>query len=261
MANKYLNSYLQFVKNTVSTDIEYRAGFLFKNLTGLVWMIGALFFIEVIYAQSTSVAGWTKQQFIFLYLTFSITVDGFYILMRDNLRKFLDLIRNGSLDMYLLKPISLRFFVTFMSNQMGYYVVFRFAAALILMAIYSPTPNLANWVAYLFFVIVGSIGVYSVIFMLHTLNFWLIRLENITQLSNQSYELAKVPLDAWPRQVQIFLTYAFPMAVLSSWAVKALFGPTTLFQIISALIVSTALYCASHLFWHFALRHYSSASS
>lgn len=261
MGNKYLRSYARFVKNSLAVDMEYRAGFLFKNITGLVWVIGALFLIDVIFSQSSSVAGWTKQQVICLYLTFSIAVDAFYIFVRDNLRKFLDLIQNGQLDAYLLKPINLRFLVTFMSNQMGYYVLFRFLAAIVLLFVYAPSTNLLNWILYLFFIIAGSLGVYSVVFILHTFNFWLVRLENITELSNQSYELAKVPIDAWPKQIQLFLTYAFPMAVLSSFAVNALFGKANFIQLLLSIIVSSVLFYISHKFWNFALRHYSSASS
>ena len=261
MGNKYLKSYTRFVKNSLAVDMEYRAGFLFKNITGLVWVIGALFLINVIFSQSSSVAGWTKQQVTCLYLTFSIAVDAFYIFVRDNLRKFLNLIRDGQLDAYLLKPINLRFLVTFMSNQMGYYVLFRFFAAIILLIVYSPTSNIFNWSLYISFTIIGSIGVYSAVFILHTLNFWLIRLENITELSNQSYELAKVPIDAWPKQIQLFLTYAFPITVLSSFAVNALFGKAGVIQLLLSVIVSTILYFISDKFWNFALRHYSSASS
>lgn len=263
MGSKYLKSYWRFVQNALSVELEYRGGFLFKNITGLVWVVGALFFINVVFGQVSSVGGWNRQQIICLYLTFSLAVDLFSVFVRDNLQKFLDLIRDGRLDAYLIKPINTHFLITFMSNQIGYSVLFRLLTVLILLSQYSPHTTPINWILYVLFLLIGSIAVYSVIFILHTLNIWFIRLDNITVLSHQSYELAKVPAEAWPDWIKQLLTYGYPMIVLSTFAVTALFSePKALYPPLLVSVATTAsLFVLSQTFFNFALKHYSSASS
>lgn len=262
MVNKYLNSYSRFVRNSLEQEIEYRGGFIFNNITGLIWVIGAFFFIYILFTQTNTVSGWDKQQVICLYLTFSATSDLFNIFIRDNLRKFIELVRTGQLDTYIMKPLNLVFLLSLMSGRLAYYVIFRFFLAVGLLIYFAPhTAPVFPWLLYLGFLITGLIGVYSVIFMLHTLNIWLIRMDNLTDLANSSFELAKVPLNAWPNFIRWILIYLFPIGILSTFAVRALFNQIGITDLFISLIISGALFIVSQKFFVFALRRYSSASS
>jgi ABC-2 type transport system permease protein len=262
MENKYLRSYTRFFINSLSTGMEYRTAFIFQNIAGLVWMLSAFIFIFILFSQSSQVAGWNEKQIIFLYLTFSVTADFFNIFLKENLQQFLELIRKGQLDIYLAKPINTQFLVSLMSGQVSYSALFRFVMAIIFIIIFAPAgTSPASWLLYISLMVIGTVSVYSVIFILHTMNIWFIRLNNLTELTGQTYELSKVPLNAWPEQIKFFLTYVFPLGVLSSVAVKSLSNPPNFWSLILYIILAVLSLYISHRFFRYALHYYSSASS
>src|SRR3989344_5616057 len=220
MANnlqKYPRIYQRFAVNSILEELEYRVAFLFTNLTGMLWTLGTFFFIYVIFTQASSVGGWDKHSMILLYLTFSITTDLFHIFLRTSLERFARLIRDGALDGFLLKPVNSRFMVSLISGRLGFNVVFRLVVAVALLLHYASisSPSIVAWASYVFFIVLGLISVYSLIFLIHTLNIWFVRLDNLTHFSFTTMEIAKVPLDSWPKLVQDLLVYLVPIGIVS----------------------------------------------
>ena len=259
---RYLTVYVRFLKNSFAVDAEYRFSLLFKNITGLVWILGALFTLDVIFSQATSVAGWSRAEISLLYVSFSLSMDFFDLFLRNNFMKFSSLIRAGGLDWLLLRPINSRFLVSFMSGGLETGMAIRLPVGLYMLYHFLPlgTP-VANIVLYFVYLALGNFAVYSFIFALHTLNIWFIKLDNITTLSQTTFGFTRLPLDSWPKAVQLFLIYIFPMGLLSNYAVLALLGRSTLAHLLTTVGVCVILFIASQKFWSFALRHYSSASS
>ncbi len=261
-SRKYLKSYWYFIKNSLAIESEYRASFLFKTLAGMCWMIGSLFFIQVIFSQTNSVAGWSKLDITLLYITFSISMDLFDLVLSRNFIRFSDHISQGTLDWVLLRPINTRFLVSLMGDGLVVTILFRLLASFGLLIYFLPqhTPvrNIAN---FFLFLILGNFAVYSFVFCLNTLNIWFVKMNNITTFIQNTYGFARVPLDSWPKLMQLFLIYIFPMGILSTYSVKALLGKTNAFNIVAAFGITIILFIISQLFWNFALKHYSSASS
>lgn len=261
-SKKYLKSYWHFVKNSIAIESEYRGSFLFKTLAGICWMIGSLFFIQVIFSQTNSVAGWSKLEITLLYITFSISMDLFDLVLRNNFIRFSDHISQGTLDWVLLRPINSRFFVSLMSDVLVVTIIFRLLAGFGLLIYFLPkNTSLENIFGFFLFLLLGNFAVYSIVFCINTLNIWFVKMNNITTFIQNTYGFARVPLDSWPKLMQLFLVYILPMGILSTYAVKALLGKTTMFDVVIAFGTSVALFIISQLFWKFALRHYSSASS
>ena len=265
MANKltrYIKVYSLFAKNSVLVDMEYRFSFVFKNFASLLWMVGSLFFINTLFQQTNDIAGWTKQEVTLLYVAFSFASDIFHVFLRGNFEKFSSLTRKGELDWLLLRPINSRFLVSFMTSGVDLYSMFRLVAGVALLFYFMPDGTTwLNVLAFYSFIILGLTAVYSVAYMLHTLNIWFVRLDNMTHLSQMSLELSKVPLDAWPKIVQTIFIYLLPVGVISTFAVQALFGRLNLSMVPISLAIAGGLLFISQKFWNFALRHYSSASS
>ncbi len=265
MVNKtrrYLRAYYYFLKNSFSVDIEYRLSFLIKNITSLSWVAGSLFFINVLFSKVSSIGGWSQQDVTLLYISFSLSMDFFDLFLRGNLVKFSELIRKGDLDRMLMRPINSRFMVSLMGEGIESTIILRFLMGFILFAYFLPTGTSASqMIGYFVILALGNFAVYSAIFILHVFNIWLVKVDNLTVFSQTTFGFTRVPLDSWPKAMQFFLIYLFPMGLTSNFAVLALLGKANINHFIIAVIVSVFLFTVSQKFWTFALRHYSSASS
>src|SRR5262249_29040603 len=71
-----------------------------------------LVFWETVFAQTNSIAGWTKEQYLFFvgcYFALEGMLETFFL---SNCGEFADLVRSGDLDFALLKPIDEQFLIT-----------------------------------------------------------------------------------------------------------------------------------------------------
>lgn len=226
-------------------------------------MIGTFFFINILFSQASAIAGWDQSSFVMLYLTFALAKDFLVLFMRRSLERFTLLIQTGQLDGYLLKPVSSRFLVSLLTGRLSYDTVPRIVVSLFLLYRYSAPyhPSPISWLGFFAMFVTGLIAVYCSIFILHTLVIWFIRLDNLTHFSVTALEVSRVPLDSWPRLVQHFFVFGFPLALVSTIPVRVLTNQTHLTWFILAPLVAIAFWLISQKFWTFALRYYSSASS
>lgn len=260
--NRYARVYSQFLKNSIGAEMEYRASFIFKNLASMVWMVGAIFFIQVLFTQASHIGGWSKEQVLLVYIAFSLASDFLHVFVRKNFEKFSTLTQKGELDWLLLRPINTRFMVSFMTSGIDLHSILRLFAGFGLLIYFLPVgTTFLNVVWFFILLLLGIFSLYSFAYILHTLNIWLIKLDNITHLSFMTLELSRVPLDSWPSGIRILLVYFIPVALISTFSVQALITGPDAKTIFTSLFVATALFVASQKFWTFALRHYASASS
>jgi ABC-2 type transport system permease protein len=98
-----------------------------------------------------------------------------------------------------------------------------------------------------------------------TLSFWLIRLDNLFVALDTVYSVGRTPIDvfrAWGSAPQFFLSYILPIAFFAAMPVKALFGrANSAHLIIAGPALAVFFLSVSALFWSYATRSYSSASS
>lgn len=260
--NKYFRSYFQFVLNSIQAEAEYRGSFVVNMIISLFWMVGAFLSISVIFSQASSIAGWNQRQIILLYLVFSIALDLFHIFVQENFEAFSNNVRHGELDWILVRPISSAFLASFMSKGFNLNPTLRLISGIVLLLYFFPTnTTIINIFMFSWFFIFGFAALYFFIFLLHAFNIWFVKLYNITHFSFTSMETIKLPLDSWPKQVKWFFIYFFPVGIISTYSVRALYSSYSTWELLSAPIVMLALFLTSQLFWKVSLRHYSSASS
>ena len=86
------------------------------------------------------------------------------------------------------------------------------------------------------------------------------RLSN-TRAESPNCMQAPTATSAYPQGLRILFTLVLPVAFLTTVPAEALLGRASLPTMLSAVAVALLALAASRLFWTFALRHYTSASS
>jgi ABC-2 type transport system permease protein len=85
--------------------------------------------------------------------------------------------------------------------------------------------------------------------------------ENLWVLSEVFAQIGRFPTDVFDAVLRRLFTYVLPVAFLATIPAKALLGKASGAFLLFAAAWAFAFFVLSRLFWRFALRHYTSASS
>ena len=185
----------------------------------------------------------------------------------SNLSQLPDQMRLGTMDFVLLRPVNSQFFMSL--RYVALDNVGQFVGAICVLA-YGVSRNhhvvtAESLAAYIFLLLCAVVMFYSIALLLMTLSFWLVRIENLFILLETGFSLARTPIDVYRaigQAPQFLLTYVIPIAFLAAMPVKALFGHLTdASTLIAGPSIALAFFVLSVLFWRYATRSYSSASS
>ncbi len=260
----YFRVWKRFFVNAVSAGAAFRANFIINVVVSFAWIAMSFALVNIVFSNTGLVAGWTKLEVFAVFGIFEI-VDGLISLfVWSGIVQIPQLIRDGSIDYLVTKPINSQFQAAF--KQFEPSAISTFATGLGIMIYVSSFRiipiNLEKELAALFLVICGIVIYYSLAMMAVTLNFWFIRLENITALLTMSVVTARYPLNVFKGVLEKFVFFVLPLAFFATVPAMVLFGKVpALPWLIIGLFLSLIFIIISWFFWQFGLRSYSSASS
>lgn len=244
--------------------VEYRLNFLIWTFLSLLWLGISFLTVSLIFRQTQSIAGWTKEAVLLLVLVWMIFFDVVAIFIRPSLRHFSRrLIRQGGLDFVLLRPVSSRFLTMvqdFDIDELG-----RLAVCGVALAFFIQRSGMAvsglGWLNFFLVFAAATIVFHSFLFSFTVLNFWFVNLFNLDDLFDRVLSGGQFPVDIFGEKLKTVFIYLIPIGLAGYLQTKALLGQIGLG---SALLLGLfALFCfaVSHFFWRFGLKYYSSASS
>jgi ABC-2 type transport system permease protein len=111
------------------------------------------------------------------------------------------------------------------------------------------------------FMLCGLILLYALWFATMTCSFWLVQVDTLDTLFYGVFETARYPVAFFKGLVRAVLTFAIPVAFATTFPAQALLGTADLHLLLAGLALATVALILTHLFWNYAVRYYSSASS
>jgi len=256
----YAKIWRVFLLNSLTLEVEYRTAFLAEvvlSITALGWKVTSIWVFFVHRERIGTWSLWEAMIVLGLFTFFDGVLEMFF---RPNLERIIEHIR---MDFVLTKPVNAQFLATLRFAR------FRFIGDVSLglgLAVYSlwRLGIQPPWLSVLLFVgllAAGTAILYSILLVLVTLAFWFVNVTNIIELIWSVFEAGRVPVDVFPGAIRAFLTFVVPVAFITTVPAEALLGRVTpRFASLSLLMAAIAL-TTSSLFWNYAIRHYSSASS
>jgi len=259
----YFSLYYHFIRNCLMRELEFRFNFFIWTIMGFVWLGLAVASVSLIFGQVTTIAGWTKDQTLLLVYTTAIFNDFLWTFVFQNINSFSHMVRHGEMDFVLLKPISPRFMLSTRYVEFDHFIRVAFLIYMIThqLSILDIHPAAINWLFYWLIFFEGFFAVYNIFFFITTTNIWFIRLFNLDEILDNTIQVSRYPLDIYKGKFKLFLTYVIPIAFVATFPVLALLGQLPFYWLLIGLVIDVATFLISQRFWHFAIRHYSSASS
>ncbi len=259
---RYLRLLRIFTTNSVQLELEYRANFFFNMCNSLITTATGFLVLYVMFSKAESVGGWTFNEVLVLYgvyMIFEALVD---IFLYPNLSKMTEYIRKGDMDFFLLKPISSQFMVSVRYTRVWMFPQLLIAFAVIGYGMVQTGQfNLLNIVLLALLLVCALVMVYALWFIMNTAAFWLVKVENISELWFAFFQAASFPVSAFPSWARFLFTFIVPIAFITTIPASAAVGRLTWGFGVSSVLVAAILFALSQLFWRYAVVNYTSASS
>lgn len=262
--HKHLAIYWLFVKNSLIAQMEYRANFVTSILMEAGYLFAKIMYVIVIYRSGREINGLSPDAMLLFVGTFVI-ITGFYAgLFMLNFFGLREHIRSGSLDLLITKPVSLQFMVTLRRTDVGLIATDFLGGAVMVIIGWSRLHlpfNLLNGLGFLGFMIGGAAVGYSLFLLPQIFSFWFINTSAIAEVTDSFWDFNNVPMTVYNQTIQRIGIFVFPIFVVTNFPALFVLGRMNTIYMVWGILAPFLLLGLTRIFWNFAVRHYTSASS
>jgi ABC-2 type transport system permease protein len=185
------------------------------------------------------------------------------LVIRPSLERFIEGVRQGTLDFTLLKPADAQLLISVANVQIWKVVDVTLGLAVIVVALIRLSSDLGAGAALSFAgaLLAGTAIVYSFLLILATCAFWFVRVENILFIFQATYDAGRWPVGIYPRWLRAAMTFLVPVAFAITVPTEGLTGRLEWPTLLGALALAAALLAASRWFWRQGVKRYAGASA
>lgn len=261
---KHMRIWLKLIRLNFMSQMEYRANFVTGILMEAGYLLAKAMYVIVIYRAGKRIGGYGPDE-ILVFVGSYVALTGFYAgLLAANLFQLSGLVRDGSFDMILAKPLNSQFYATLRRSDLGCFL-FDFLAGVAMVVVglsrlglgFDPL-RIAGWSL---FAASGAAVGYALWVIPMTFVFRVVRADAIAGLADSFWDFNNLPMVAYGRIGQAIGTYAIPIFVITNFPALFALGrmPPALFAwgLVSPFIFG---FIASRL-WKAGLTQYSSGGN
>jgi len=251
------------IRTSLSAAIQYRSDFVFEGLTGLLRTAATAATLGLVYWHRTEVAGWTLPEALLVMALFLVMSSLVEAVLEPNLGAVVEAIRNGSLDLLLMKPADAQLLVS--ASRVAPARLWDAVAGLALggwaVAQLPTAPAPVDWVVAAVLFACGMVAIYGLWLLAICTSFWFVRVDNLRFLLISVSDAGRWPLAVFSDWVRVVLVVVVPVGVVTSFPAMALRGTWSPTVALVAIGVAVAFAVGSRIAWLRALAAYTSASS
>lgn len=252
-------------RNSLIREMNFKLNFLLWMVVEVLWFMGQIVFLEVVFSYVEAIGGWTKWEVVLLIGTHQLIGQLFQAFFYTNLANLPELVRTGKMDFMLLLPVDTQFVVSLkqfgMDNVVNAFVGGGFVAfALWKLAV---LPTVAQLLLYAVAVCCGILIHYSIMLVFAASSFWLVRSQGLIHGYYSLFNIGRYPDTIYRGAFKLVFSWLIPVIIVANIPSRLLIhAAENPWPIMLQLIAATLLMVgATRLMWNSALRHYSSASS
>jgi ABC-2 type transport system permease protein len=259
---RYFDVYGVQLKNNLVREAVYRTNFFTAVTVDLIWMGVEISLFSILYSNTQTIAGWSREQVYFFLGVFFSSDALFTVLFQRNFWNFSDLVNKGELDILLTKPIHPLFLA--LSRSMNLTASFNIFLGLFVSVRYAGPAGFKGgwlwleWGAWLLF---GLYAALQIRFLFSIWIFWTDRSWALSRMYYQFFAFATKPDTIYPKAIRYLVLTALPFAFIGSVPARALLHGLETSEAVGAAAVLITLTTLNSALWQQGLRRYQSASS
>ena len=260
---RYAGIWLAQIRYSTVREMMFKSNFILWIIVELAWFALHLSFIQFLYLQVNTVAGWSKWEMVLLVSTNHLVQQIFQTFLMINLTKLPELIRTGKLDFFLAQPAPAQFLVSTRNFEPGSVVNTLVAAIVCVVAIAHLNMRLSG-AGLLVFPTLVAFGVlihYALLLMLMSLAFWMTRAQGFINAYYNVFQIARLPREAFSGVTRIAFTWAVPLLLIANVPARTLLYGLNGLDLAGMACATAILLALSRVVFQAGLRRYGSASS
>ncbi len=259
MVKLYINSF----KNNIKIQLEYKASFIMNSISQLFVFFTYYFVIIALFNKFDNIKGFSVYEVL---LCFSIIHFGFAFneTFFRGIDKFEDLVIDGSLDRFLVRPQGILFQV--LCTKIDFVKIFRILQSLVVMIIALVNLDI-HWnigkVIVLILMMMASVLIFFGLFVL-TASYCFITIQGLevkNLFTDGGKNLAQYPISIYRKGIVIFFTFIIPYGFINYYPLLYFVDRTdNMLYMLSPLLVFIFL-IPCLLSFKIGMKHYNSAGS
>jgi len=262
---RYIEIYTIMLRNSLIREMSFKANFILWMLVEVLWFCGQILFFSIIFGQVDKIGDWTKWEVVLLVGTHQIIAQLFQAFFFMNISNIPELVRTGKLDSLLVLPVNSQFAVS--TKQFGLDSVLNAllggVVVIVSLAQLEIVPTVASVLLYLAALAFGVAIHYSIMLSLAAVSFWIVRAQGLVYGYFNFLQIARYPDVIFPRMFRFIFGWIIPVIIVANIPARLLIKPLSepTWLIFHLAVAGSGALVFSGIFWQFALRRYSSASS
>lgn len=261
---KFLRIIKILMRNAIIRDSKLLGFVSVSILQELSSIVVNIVFFNVIFANITSLAGWSFYQVLFLY-AYSKTITAFSsAFTRFGLKDVGEhLIKFGDYDFFMIRPVDSMALVSFSRPKPTRLVATIFYASLAVYCVLKTgiAIDAQSLIWFLFLTVFGVVLFYCLEVLTVIPAFKFVRVWSLPEIVPKMSEFMRYPIGIFSTPFKILLFGIFPILTTSYIPSDVLFGDPELSKIIYLVAITVTFFIIIRKLWRSAERNYSSASS
>ncbi|MCR5755121.1 MAG: ABC-2 family transporter protein [Acetatifactor sp.] len=262
---RYIKLLALFIKFALQTEMEYKINFFAGILVECGYFLVKLAYVYIVFQTgNTDLRGLAPEDVSIYVGTFTI-ITAFFMFFWPSFLRLSTVIRDGSLDILLTKPVDLQFIMSLrylscsmiLPNLIG-------GSALLCYGLHRSVQVMEWWsmLGYLFFVILGTVLIYSLFLIPKAfLSFWFVSSSSADIFISSIWDANNMPMSIYGKMVRIIGTYVVPVFIIANYPAMFITHKLHTGEMIWAMVAVTICFCAARWIFNMGIRHYESASS
>ena len=260
---KYLKIYGALLKYALMVSTAYRVNFIVELIVELGYAMGRFIFIIVLYQVVDNIAGWGLEEMVLfsgLHMATTNTLLGMTII--ENLREIPRKIKDGEIDLVLMKPIDSMFMLTL---GKPYFTSSISALTGLLIAIYAATQLDTIFNPWHFFLavlmtILGVVLGYCVLVLFACLSFVFTNAETLIHIPEVIIFYYKGnPHQVYTGVFKYIFWLVLPVVFMASIPAQTYIKGADLWILLVEIVLTGIFVFLTGKVWKYMIRHYSSA--
>lgn len=262
---RYAEIYAIMVRNSLIRDMSFKANFLLWLAVELLWFLGQIVFIEVIFGYTGSIGGWTKWEMVLLIGTHQIVAQLFQALFFMNVANIPELVRTGKMDFMLMLPVDAQFAASVKQFGLDSLVNVVVGVAFVVFAAWKLglEPTAAQIGLYLACIAFGVVVHYGVMLGLAACSFWIVRAEGLIHGYFSLLSIGRYPDVIYKGFFKFVFSWVLPVILVANVPARVLgkYAESPGWSVLQLAIVTALLLALTRVVWLAGVRSYGSASS
>ena len=259
---RYLSLYRSFLVHNLKNEMIYRANFVLLVGMDIFFMGINVAFFAILYANVTTIGGWTFHQTMILVGSVGLVREAAYLLFRQGFLELGDYVRTGQFDALLVKPVRPNIHLGFrhvsLTESLGEGLM-----GLGLVA-YGFAHVQTGWLAVPLYVAMLGVSLviyYAFCLAINSAVFWIVKSQELNSIVYTFMETARYPRDIYRGLGKAIFTFVIPISLIATTPASVLAGRQDWGLIALAVAVAVGMMSVATVLWNWSLKHYSSASS